>query len=127
MGMYTDFALKFSIEKNNKDFDYILSVLAHVSGVDVRTPPVEMPDHPFFQTSRCDMMARSGRSFIVNQDYMSWVDVMLIGEFKNYENEIAHFINWISPHLYDNLTGYSHYEGSEHTVPYFVESAESAR
>ena len=123
MGMYTDFALKFSIDKSHADYEHILSILAHIAGIDNRTPAA-MPDHPFFRASRWDMMARSGRSFIDNRDYLNSVDIMLIGDFKNYEGEIDLFIDWISPYIYDCLTGYSHYEGSEHSIPYFVESAE---
>ena len=69
-------------------------------------------------------MARSGRSFIDNQDDMSWVNIMLIGEFKNYDGEIDLFIDWISPYLCNDLVGYSKYEDSKFIVPYFVESAE---
>lgn len=123
MGMYTDFALRFSILKSDKDFDLIMSVIEHMTDIDINEPPT-LPNHFLFRTSRWGMMAKSGRSFIRNVNYHDHVDLMLIGEFKNYEDEIAHFINWITPHLYDSLTGYSHYEGSEHTVPYFVESAE---
>ena len=123
MGMYTDFALKFSILKDDKDFDLIMSVIEHMTDINVDAPPT-LPNHPFFRASRWDMMARSGRSFIDNREYLSSVDIMLIGDFKNYEDEIAHFINWITPHLYDCLTGYSHYEDSEHSTPYFAEAAE---
>ena len=123
MGMYTNFALKFSIDKNHLDYDHILSVLAHMVGVDHRTPK-SMPDHAFFSTSRWDIMAKGRKSFIDNLDYMSWVDIMLIGEFKNYDGEIDLFIDWISPYIYDCLVGYSNYEGSLYTVAYFVESAE---
>jgi len=123
MGMYTNFALKFSIDKSHQDYDHILSVLAHIAGIDYREPAA-IPDHPFFSTLRWDIMARSGRSFIDNQDYMSWVNIMLIGEFKNYDGEIDLFIDWISPYLCNSLVGYSKYEDSKCTVPYFVESAE---
>jgi len=123
MGMYTDFALRFSINKNHEDYGKVLNLLSHMTtvGVDHR---YELPDHPFFQTSRWDMMAKSGRSFIKDCSYTNDTDIMLIGGFKNYDNEVELFIDWITPYLYDDLTGYSHYEGSLHTTPYFVEAVD---
>ena len=63
-------------------------------------------------------MAKSGRSFIDERDYLDTVDVMLIGEFKNYCGEIDLFIDWITPHLDNYLIGHSWYEGDIETVPY---------
>lgn len=120
MGMYTDYALKFSIQKENKDFDLIMSVMDHMMGS--KKVLVRTPDHPLFKTLRWDMMANSGRSFKKEDKHFGDVDFMLIGDFKNYEDEIAKFIDWITPHLCDDLTGYSHYEGALFSTAYFVEA-----
>ena len=120
MGMYTDYALKFSIKRESHDFDLIMSVMDHMmrsSEVSIQTP-----DHPLFETLRWDMMARSGRSFKIEADNIRGVGFVLIGDFKNYDDEIGKFIDWITPYLCDNLTGYSHYEGALFSTPYFVEA-----
>ena len=117
MGMYTDFALKFSVSKGDLE---VLEILRYMT--DSRVPlKRKTPDHPLFSSSRWDIMARSGRSFIDEVDYLDTVDVMLIGEFKNYGGEIRLFLDWIKPHLAWDLIGYSHYEGDLETVPYFIE------
>ena len=119
--MYTDFALRFSIDNNHKDYNKVLNLLSHMTtmGVDHLC---KLPDHPFFSTNRWDMMAKSGRSIIKGFPYTDNTEIMLIGDFKNYDDEINLFIDWIAPYLYDCLTGYSHYEDSMHTTPYFVEA-----
>jgi hypothetical protein len=120
MGMYTDYALKFSIKKESEDFDLIMSVMEHMMGS--RKVLTRTPDHPLFKTVRWDIMANSGRSFKKKDEHFGNVDFMLIGEFKNYEAEIDKFIDWITPYLYDNLTGYSHYEGASFSTAYFVDA-----
>jgi len=84
--------------------------------------PATLPHHPLFRASRWDIMAKSGRSFIDERDYLDTIDVMLIGEFKNYCGEIRLFLDWIKPHLEGYLIGHSHYEEDLETVPYFIEN-----
>ena len=116
--MYTDYVLRFSIE--TKDADVIVAVLDHMMGS--KKVFTQTPDHPLFKTFRWDMMASSGRSFKTKDEHFGNVDFMLIGEFKNYDDEIAKFIDWITPYLCEDLTGYSHYEGALFSTAYFVEA-----
>jgi hypothetical protein len=118
MGMYTEYALKFSISKDNQE---VLGILKYMTDNEVLMV-AGTPHHPLFGTNRWDIMAKSGRSFICEVDYLDTVDVMLIGEFKNYCGEIRLFLDWIKPHLEGYLIGHSHYEEDLETVPYFIEN-----
>ena len=120
MGMYTDYALKFSIE--TKDPDLIEDILSFMMSGDYPAIKRPLPDHPLFKTSRWRMMAKGSRSFKTKDEHFGDVDFMLIGAFKNYDDEIAKFIDWITPYLCDDLTGYSHDEGALFSTAYFVEA-----
>jgi hypothetical protein len=119
MGMYTEFVLKFSISKENDDYSKVLAILSHMTDNRVEITD-KLPPHQFFNASRWDLMAKSGRSRVDACSYSDAVDVMLIGEFKNYEGELGLFIDWITPYLELDLVGFSRYEGDDHTEPYFI-------
>lgn len=65
------------------------------------TPEPKLPDHPFFKTSNWEFIFY--HDFISEeQSFLTLENVCFLhvyGNFKNYDNEIHLFIDWISPYL----------------------------
>ena len=110
MGMYTELVFKASIREDvPDDVDAVLDFLFNTS-----LRPTQVPDHPFFQCDRWQMIGRcssfSHTPFALSQ----YADpnrpdakggyVFSRSDLKNYDHEVQHFLDWIDPYI-DELSG----------------------
>jgi hypothetical protein len=126
MGMYTELFISTRI----KDDPNIISVLRNMLGMDESEPAPKLPNHPLFLTDRWHSMLVCSSHYFVpasmhrfeyNTIGKYWV-LISRSDFKNYDNEINLFIDWIRPYL-DVYTGemigyYRYEEDKEPTILY---------
>lgn len=128
MGMYTELVISTRV-KDSPDIATILKfMLTHVG------KPEILPNHPLFETDRWQFMLTMCSHYFVPRamhlfefdDIAKYWCFISRSDFKNYDNEIEKFIDWISPHLEvepGEMIGYYRYEeSSEPTVIYAKES-----
>lgn len=121
MGTYTELVCAFALGGDTPP--KIIDVLRYMTGQsDVE--PAELPPHPLFNTSGWDGMLRSSSTYI-NGDAHSTVridkfsgkyQVTIRCNFKNYDNELLKFMDWISDYrlsLPGDFLGYSRVETTE--------------
>lgn len=124
MGMYTELVMATRVKKDS-DAVPILKYMTGQSDI-----PSQLPDHPLFQTPRWIMLLscssyyfvpRSIHMFEYDEIGNYWV-LISRADLKNYDNEVALFLDWIRPHLEadaDDMIGYSRYEETrEPTIHY---------
>ena len=127
MGMYTELFISTRIKDAPGVATILKFMLADVGTLE--TPP----NHPLFRTKRWQSMLRMSSHYFVPRamslfEYddicKAWV-LISRSDFKNYDDEIAKFINWIRPHLAcsaGEMIGYYRYEEShEPTIIYSTE------
>jgi hypothetical protein len=125
MGMYTELVISTNIVNNPE----VISVLKLMIGENV-DENVKFPLHPLFETSRWHFMLRSGSYYFTpnpssllkyNKISNNWSFVNR-SDFKNYNNEIKLFLDWIDPFIDGEdgeMIGYSRYEeDDEPTIHY---------
>ena len=104
MGMYTELVLKVEFEKNIDPLVY--KILHHMFG-DGEEPQERLPDHPFFDCPRWSFIGRCSSFYHHPENINSWHDVdysssvrvFSRSDLKNYDNEIALFIDWVKPYV----------------------------
>lgn len=129
MGMYT--ALHFTVALKPDTPDEVIDLLQYMLDVkDYYQEQPPLPDHPLFRTDRwrimlvCDSYSFEADSHSVIQRYPSgagW-QLSVMSNFKNYDNELAHFLAWIMPHVdadYRRWLGYWMYEDDEEPTPIY--------
>lgn len=120
MGMYT--ALHMNVTLRNDTSESVIRTLKTMLGQEEHRAT---PNHPLFQTGRWEYMLRCSSYY-----HNNWVASELTHDvhakcyflrvqcdFKNYDNEISKFIDWISPYLEaesGEFLGYYRYEEDEH-------------
>lgn len=115
MGMYTKFDLNVRLRWDIPDD--VLRAIRHM--VDNR-PQENWPNHPLFQTERfLSMMSYTYSDnykppiFVPDGDTNTWL-LCIACEFKNYDQEIQKFIDFIKPYIVHSEEcepkGYIHYE-----------------
>jgi len=127
MGMYTELVVSTRIVDDPK----VINVLKLMIAEDLDVPEiVDLPSHPLFETGRWNYMLRSS-SYYFTPIASSLLEYDKIGkswsfinrsDFKNYDNEINLFLDWIDPYIDaedGEMIGYSRYEESdEPTIRY---------
>jgi hypothetical protein len=121
MGMYTVFHFNSELKKETPS--EVINIIRHMLGEADR--PEALPDHPLFgATSRWPFMLRTD-SYYFDEDTHSTLRLDDITKtyflcvrcnFKNYDDEIAQFLDWIHPYLEKHdgdFLGFSRYEESE--------------
>jgi hypothetical protein len=121
MGMYTELVVSTSIEDNPE----VINVLKLMIAEDLDVPEIkELPKHPLFETPRWNYMLRSASyyftpaaSSLLQYDKFSknWSFINR-SDFKNYDNEINLFLDWLDPYIDavdGEMIGYSRYEESD--------------
>lgn len=120
MGMYT--ALHLAIELRKDTPLEVIRTLEYMTGMRPETEAA--PAHPLFQTGRWTHMltsdsyyhsANAGNAFIYD-DIAGTHFLTVLSSFKDYEDEITKFVDWISPHIYVHAPkwiGYSWYEEAD--------------
>lgn len=118
MGMYTELVISTMI----KDDPEVVGALKTMLGEqeDIK----DLPKHPLFSTPRWRIMLICSSHYFVpisvhafryNEIAKAWA-LVTRSDFKNYDNEINLFIDWIKPYLdcsYGEMVGYFRYEEDE--------------
>jgi hypothetical protein len=83
-------------------------------------PPKVTPHHALFQTCRWVYMLRSDSFYFPAETYSAFTAdsdayyLTVLSNFKNYDNEIGLFLDWLSPHIHQrNLRDWIGYEWYE--------------
>jgi hypothetical protein len=129
MGMYTELVLKCRVRDTTPDG--IKEVLRHMFGNNVE--PETLPEHPFFKSPRWSLLGKCS-SYYHHPEALSgifessndWGDMYIFSrsDLKNYDNEIALFVDWITPYVdgYGKACiGWEWYEEDEAPTLIFVE------
>jgi len=118
MGMYTEIRYFGGLKKDVPE--HVPHILRFMVGQPV-TEPSNLPDHPLFKDTRWAYMLNCD-SYYFEADTHSTMRFDDIGEqwqltvqsnLKNYNDEIAKFIDWVSPYVQamdGQFVGYTRYE-----------------
>lgn len=116
MGDYTELFVEGTLKRDVPDV--VVDVLRFLfdASHEERVPPATLPEHPFFNTPRW-MYVGTMSSFYHVPMSLSGVSSMHDGalsfvsrsDLKNYNNEIKHFLDWLTPYC-DTLRGWQWYE-----------------
>lgn len=123
MGMYTQLSIDISI-----DTDKIQELKQFLPGLlDSRVNIGNAPDHPFFRTPRYPgFLLRSDGIFKPDSSLREcypggwWLKVETC--LKNYDNEIQHFLDWLSTYVSDSdgpCGTYKYEEDCEYSTVYW--------
>ena len=115
MGMYTKFDLNVRLR-----WDIPADVLKAICGMVDMEPQTAWPAHPLFETERFQHMFHywddgdcSPPLFVPDGDTNTWL-LSVSCRFKNYDQEIQKFLDFIKPYIVNNHEfepeGYIHYE-----------------
>lgn len=105
MGMYTELVVAFEMYGDTPTD--VIKILQYMMGdiPESEIRDIELPDHPLFQTARwrfmlrCDSAYFSGKTHSeLSYEFGSWI-VNIRCNFKNYDDEIDKFIDWITPYI----------------------------
>ena len=118
MGMYTE--LDFHVRLVEETPEEVINLLRYMVG-DTGNSPLDLPDHPLFSTHRWSMMCRGGSYYFPADPraylrYDKIADQYFLGvrsNLKNYDHEIALFVDWIMPYVdacIGEYLGYMMYE-----------------
>jgi hypothetical protein len=121
MGTYTELVCAFALHTNTPH--RTLDLLLYMTGLS-DAEPSELPDHPLFNQTRWAQMLQSdsvffegdARSVLRLEEFDGQHRVTIRCNFKNYDDEIAKFIDWITPcvdALPGDFLGYSRAETTE--------------
>lgn len=122
MGMYTE--LHFACRLTD---DAPIELLRYMSGEPVEKP-AELPDHPLFRCERWDIVLccdsyyfpADTRSLVYDGNGVRGFWTLNVqSNLKNYDNEIAHLIDWLTPYMADLADGefYGYYRYEEADEP----------
>jgi hypothetical protein len=115
MGMYTELVASFELKENAPK--QVLDILTHMTVYSEQT--VDVPDHPFFKCERWHFMLRCSSAYFVgaahstlqHSEVYDCYSLLVHCNFKNYENELDLFLNWLAPYVKRRgFAGYSRYE-----------------
>lgn len=116
MDMYTALVFDALLKKNIPVV--VVSALKHMVGDDHADA---LPDHRLFQTGRWDIMLRCDSAYFplegcsqIRESYWApgQLRIHVGSSFKNYDDEVAKFLDWIEPYT-EAGEGYYRYEESE--------------
>ena len=117
MGMYTEFFFRAELVKDPPK--EVLDVLRYMTDGDLEVSPPH-PDHPLFFTGRWDFMLggssayhpATGAASLHNGNWGLYYELKAHSSFKNYDDEIGKFLDWIDPYIDpgQGFLGYSLYE-----------------
>jgi hypothetical protein len=116
MGMYS--GLKMNVELKQNTPSDVLCILKYMIDNEIEKPTI--PNHPLFATERWCLMLRSfsayfptaTKSELIYKDSTYLLNIQC--NFKNYDNELEKFVDWIRPYIETKgVIGHSHYEENE--------------
>lgn len=123
MGMYTE--LHLNVELNADVPESVLGLLRYMvdpSGAGAEVPPL-LPEHPLFKTDRWDYMltcdsyyfpADTHSTLRLDDISKTWY-LCVRTNLKNYDDEIAKFLDWLLPYVDagTECLGYYRYENDD--------------
>ncbi len=104
MGMHTEFHFNSALKEDTPE--EVINILGYMLGV--ASLPTDISHHPLFDTDRWGIILEMDSfSFDFKACSRLWFSRVSDQYFlnvrcspKNYDQEIQHFINWITPYLY---------------------------
>ena len=131
MGMYTELVFKASLPKTIPPD--VRAVLEHLFRE--RLVPTSLPDHPFFAKERWSLIGRCCSAYhhgrVVNswdeEPYSCSIKIFSRSDFKDYDEEIAAFIDWVCPYLHESegdCIGWSWYEEMDKPILIYAQKRE---
>lgn len=123
MGMYTEF--HFNAELKRDLPDEVVQALTYMVKNEGEAYAFQLPDHPLFDCSRWHYMLQCDSYYfdmIPNSQFehdnigSGSYYLSIRSNFKNYEDEIEKFIDWIKPYLNKlpgDFLGFHRYEETE--------------
>ena len=132
MGMYTEF--HFNAELKEDTPEDVLGLLRYMTG-ETRDRPDKTPDHELFETGRWFLMLccdsayfdMSTASGLHRSGTFSFWYLSIRTNFKNYDNEIDKFLDWIHPYLNKDdaeFLGFYRYEDDENPTLIYMKECE---
>ncbi len=113
MGMYTE--LKLNVELKQDVPDEVIHILEYMLDDSAHQPP--LPDHPLFKTARWSRMLHCGSPYFNTPTYSELLHedstyvLNIQCNFKNYDDEIDKFLDWLRPHIQtEGIIGHHWYE-----------------
>lgn len=133
MGMYTEF--HFNVELKRDVPEEVISALKYMTTVD-GLEPTDLPYHPLFWTDRWYYMLTCDSYYfpmipatsLLYDNIAKCYFLSVRSNFKNYDDEIEKFLDWISPYVVDTIdfAGFYRYESAEEpTLIYLSDYKES--
>ena len=135
MSMYTEIYVK-AVLKEDVNIN-VIDVLKYMLGMDnIELEDLILPNHSLFTTNNWHYMLRSGSYYHVPytvklfeyNDISESYYLVVRSDFKNYQDEIGKFFDWITPYLkkYGDKTfiGYSLYEEDDEPKLYYIEGCD---
>lgn len=121
MGMYTELVFKASLI--NDVPAEVMAVIDYLFGDGGSDRPEQLPDHPFFNKPRWSCIGRCSSFYhhpstlnSVYKESSGGPYIFSRSDLKNYDGEIAAFLDWIDPYIYGSVgecIGWSWYEEAE--------------
>lgn len=126
MGMYTEIFLRGEIDKSAPQ--EVHNILHYLIG-DIEQGPIDIPNHPFFETQRWEAIAgmtsayfpEHPKSVLVKSDWGDHWNLVIHSNLKNYEGEIGKFFHWIEPYMEGHpglVFGWEFYEEADIPILY---------
>lgn len=125
MGMYTKLQCNLMLKKDKKLYEILQNLLGEKDTLDLSTI-----NHDFFKTERCSYMLKccsyyftgTNNTKLIENEYQYILHIDC--DFKNYNNEIDLFLDWISQYLDGHLNyefvGYYRYEEDENPILLYI-------
>lgn len=119
MGMYTEFVYAIDLRENTPQ--EVIDLLNYMTNTGDNCDEIEIPKHELFGDTRwrhmlkCDSAYFLGKSSVhfSKYSYMNEYNLTVRTNFKNYDDEITLFLDWIKPYVSaccDEFLGYYRYE-----------------
>ena len=137
MGMFTKINIILKI-KNDAPLNVKTILMNMFDGADLTELEelIDLPDHDFFKVGSRVWFPNSGGSYYFTGTANSAIKFRSVDnqmvlhidtDFKNYADEIKHFLDWIAPYVdadENEFLGYSRYEEDYNPTLYFFKNKE---
>ena len=128
MGMYTKISVDLKF-KDNLPLEVVEALKVMVGAVDTNLYSItDFPTHDLFKSTRWRFMLRCSSYYhtpfsltkLHYDDISKHYYLVSSSDFKNYDNEVALFFDFVKEYVEDGFLGYSLYEEDEFPTLYFL-------
>ena len=132
MGMYTKISLDLKF-KENLPLEVVKALEVMVGEVDSSLYSItDFPNHDLFKSTRWNFMLRCSSYYhtpfsltkLHYDDISKHYYLVSSSDFKNYDNEVELFFDFVKDYVEEGFLGYSLYEEDDKPTLYFLESGE---